>query len=73
METYGVSQQTDEGYSEHPLNPPSPAPSAFPYKGKDVESSSSSSPVQIKEWLSAHIANLPTDLRTRMLLLDFLP
>lgn len=70
-----MSQQTDEGYSEHPLNPPSPAPSSFPYKGKDVVSGPTSSPAQIKEWLSAHIANLPTDLRTQLTLelLDNLP
>ncbi|ROW02549.1 hypothetical protein VPNG_07849 [Cytospora leucostoma] len=75
METYGVSQQTDEGYSEHPLNPSTPTPSPFPYKGKGVDSGSSSSPAQIKEWLSAHIANLPTDLRTQLTLelLDNLP
>lgn len=60
-----MSQQTDEGYSEHPLNPPTPTPSPFPYKGKGADSGSSSSSAQVKEWLSAHIANLPTDLRTR--------
>ncbi|KUI74010.1 F-box/WD repeat-containing protein lin-23 [Cytospora mali] len=75
METYGVSQQTDEGYSEHPLNPPSPAPPSFSFKEKYVDSGSTSSPAHIKEWLSAHIASLPTDLRTQLTLelLDNLP
>lgn len=71
MEGYGVSQQTDEGYSEDPLNNASD-PSAFapPYKSTDVESASSnplsnSSPAQLKGWMSTHIASLPTELRAR--------
>ena len=66
MEGYGVSQQTDEGYSEDPLNPPSP-PANLPLASnvKQLESGTGASPLHIKGWLSAHIASLPADLRTR--------
>lgn len=65
MEGYGVSQQTDEGYSEDPLNPPSPANLSLSPNVKQLESGTGASPLQIKGWLSAHIASLPPDLRTR--------
>lgn len=65
MEGYGVSQQTDEGYSEDPLNPPSPANLPLSSNAKQLESGTGASPLQIKGWLSAHIASLPADLRTR--------
>jgi hypothetical protein len=64
MEGYGVSQQTDEGYSEDPLNPPSPSTLALPSNFKQLESTGAS-PLQIKGWLSQHIGSLPAELRTR--------
>lgn len=74
MEGYGVSQQTDEGYSEDPLNNNLSDNSAFtlpPYKlPRDAESASSNplssaSPSHLRSWMSAHIASLPTELRAR--------
>lgn len=65
MEGYGVSQQTDEGYSEDPLNPPSPTNLSPSSSAKQLEATTPASPLQIKGWLSAHIASLPADLRTR--------
>lgn len=76
-----MSQQTDEGYSEDPLNTASD-PSAFaaPYKSRDAESASDNplsgaSPAQLKGWMSTHIASLPTELRAQLALelLDNLP
>lgn len=65
MEGYGVSQQTDEGYSEDPLNPPSPANLPLSSNAKQLEPLTGASPLQMKAWLSAHIASLPAELRTR--------
>lgn len=65
-----MSQQTDEGYSEDPLNPP-PESSAFasPYKSRDGGSTTNplagASSAQSFAWMTAHIAGLPTDLRAR--------
>ncbi|KAI3394655.1 hypothetical protein diail_2465 [Diaporthe ilicicola] len=75
MEGYGVSQQTDEGYSEDPLNPPSPPTLPLPSDVKHLASGTGASPLQVKGWLSAHIASLPADLRTQLALelLDNLP
>lgn len=69
MEGYGVSQQTDEGYSEDPLNPPESSSFAAPYKSRDGMSTSNplagASSAQSFAWMTAHIAGLPTDLRAR--------
>lgn len=65
MEGYGVSQQTDEGYSEDPLNPPSPANLSLASNAKQLEPGTGASPLQMKGWLSAHIASLPAEMRTR--------
>lgn len=70
MESYGVSQQTDEGYSEDPLNTGSDnAALALPYKIRSSESASNplsnASSTELKGWMSTHIANLPTELRAR--------
>lgn len=70
MEGYGVSQQADEGYSEDPLNP-QPESSAFatPYKPRDGAPSSNplsgSSSAQAFNWMTSHIASLPTEIRAR--------
>lgn len=64
-----MSQQTDEGYSEDPLNNASdPSAYAAPYKLGRGESGSTSPPAsaaQLKAMMSSHIANLPTELRMR--------
>ncbi|CAN8104366.1 unnamed protein product [Discula destructiva] len=68
MEGYGVSQQTDEGYSEDPLNnPPDPSTFVAPYKSRDGDSGSNplSSATQLEALMSSHIASLPTELRMR--------
>lgn len=64
-----MSQQTDEGYSEDPLNN-APDPSAYvaPYKLGGAESGSTSpsaSAAQLKALMASHIASLPTELRMR--------
>ncbi|KAF3765765.1 hypothetical protein M406DRAFT_276450 [Cryphonectria parasitica EP155] len=69
MEGFGVSQQADEGYSEDPLTQLEPST----FKPADIGSMnplSGASSVQLKGWLSAHIANLPTDLRARALVAE---
>lgn len=57
-----MSLQTDEGYSEDPLNN-APDPSAFaaPFKAKDGDHSGSNqlSSAQLKTLVSSHIASLP--------------
>lgn len=69
MEGYGVSQQTDEGYSEDPLNPPEPSSFAGSYKSRDAQSASNplsgASSAQSYNWMTTHIASLPTELRAR--------
>lgn len=64
-----MSQQTDEGYSEDPLNNASDT-SAYTahYKLGDGESGSTSPPssaAQVMTLISSHIANLPVELRMR--------
>lgn len=64
-----MSQQTDEGYSEDPLNPPESSAFVAPYKSRDGESTSNplagASSAQSFNWMTAHIASLPTELRAR--------
>lgn len=68
MEGYGVSQQTDEGYSEDPFNNASDHPAA-PYKPlPPPHADAASNPLsntQLKAWMFQHIASLPTELRAR--------
>lgn len=67
MEGYGVSQQTDEGYSEDPLNAPEPSTFAAPYKSSDADSGSNplAAASQLRTLMSSHIASLPIELRMR--------
>lgn len=60
-----MSQQTDEGYSEDPLNPSETSTFKSRHGNSTTNPLAGASAAQSFGWMTAHIASLPTELRAR--------